>query len=325
MTNFPKATYLSQSCEEVTVMSLTIATLNLCNYCAPPYCFYDFESSYTKSQWQQKQSWLFELLNATSPDVVCFQEVFSLNELSDLISPLGLCHFATCDEAVLDANNPYLFKRPIVVIAAKYPLTNVRRINHPSFLQMAPLSREVINCEMEHPKYGHIRLYGTHLKSKRATDFVEEHPKYQTMPADCIQHIGRLLSDKQRSDEAMALYFDFITQQVSNPLATFVMGDFNQQAIQSNLAFFTEHTEFKDNLDVDLKLLDSFYLSSLLTRKPTHYYYGNGSVLDYIVCPESILSQLNLKELNFNVLDSHISQDEINVATDHAMVTITLC
>ena len=306
------------------MMSLTVTTLNLCNFCAPPYSFYDFETTYATAPWQQKQTWLTQLLEHVKSDIICFQEVFSIQELNDIIAPLGLSHFAYCDEPAIDTNNPYLYKRPIVLMASRYPLVNIRRITHPSFLNMAPLSREVINCEVIHPEYGHIRLYGTHLKSKRATDFVLEHPEYQSLPQASIQHIGRLLSDKQRSDEAMALYIDFMTQQASQPLPTFIMGDFNQQAIQSNLAFFTEHTESKETLESDAKLLDSFYLSTLQTRKPTHYFYGNGSVLDYIVCPESILSQLNLNELTFNVLDDHISQDEINMTTDHALVSITL-
>ncbi|MEC8326043.1 MAG: endonuclease/exonuclease/phosphatase family protein [Pseudomonadota bacterium] len=305
-------------------MSLTIASLNLCNYCKPPYSFYDFESTYTKAQWQQKEAWLSQLLLNTRPDVICFQEVFSVCALTELIAQCGLPHFAICDEPALDEHNPYLYKRPIVLIASRFPITNVRRIDVPPFLKMSALSREIINCEITHPEYGHIRLYGTHLKSKRATDIADELPNADEISPVAIAHIGRILSDKQRADEAMALYFDFISQQLKHPLPSFIMGDFNQQAVQSNLAFFTEETEFKQDLDGDLKLLDSFYLSQLQTRKPTHYYYGKGSVLDYIVCPESILSELNLGTLDFKVQDEHISQDEINVTTDHAMVCITL-
>ena len=306
--------------------SLKVASLNLCNFCAPPYNFYDFESCYSTKQWQEKEAWLTSLVSESCPDVICFQEVFSVAELKQLLYPLGLTFFACVDLPQAQGDNPYLYKRPTILIASRFEISDVTSVTPQTFINMAPVSRDIVRCEVKHPSFGLLRFYGCHLKSKRAMDLaLLESFDFQTPSKQlAVKDIANLLSDKQRFDEALALYTDFLLQQSSNLLPTFVMGDFNQQTIQSSLAFLTDETESKQKLDGDFKLLDSFYLSQLQTRKPTHYYYGNGSVLDYILCPESVLSQLNLNKLDFNVTDEYVSQDEINQTSDHAFVCITL-
>ena len=63
---------------------ISITTFNLNNYLAPPNAFYDFEQIYTRAQWQQKQGWICNYLKTHQPDIIGFQEVFSIDELREL-------------------------------------------------------------------------------------------------------------------------------------------------------------------------------------------------------------------------------------------------
>ena len=57
---------------------LKVATFNLYNYLAPPDAFYDFQRIYSAEQWAKKQRWLADYLKNQQPDIIGFQEVFSI-------------------------------------------------------------------------------------------------------------------------------------------------------------------------------------------------------------------------------------------------------
>lgn len=299
--------------------SLSLATLNVCNYCAPPNSFYDFESCYSNTQWLKKQNWLKQRIESVSADIICLQEVFSIEPLTLLLHSLGYYFIEYSELPTQSDNTPYLFTSPIVVIASRFKLTSLALLPD-TLSRKSPFSRQVVKCLVHHPEFGEIRCYGLHLKSKRPADINQE-----VITSSLIsQHIGRLISDRQRSDEALALYTEFILEQDRHPLPTFILGDFNQQTINSQLSFLTELNEEKDMLNGELLLCDSFYVSQQQIRSATHYYQGQGSILDYILCPLSILSELNLSHLEYHIDDKDLCQDEINTKSDHAIVSITL-
>ena len=97
--------------------------------------------------------------------------------------------------------------------------------------------------------------------------------------------IGHHISNKQRADEALALYIDFLIAQHSELLPCFILGDFNQELINNCLSYLGEQTETKQLLSLDYKLLDSFYISDMQQNKtPTHYYQGKGQYLRLCLC-----------------------------------------
>ena len=102
---------------------LRIATLNLLNFAAPPLASYEWDNIYTAAQWQQKTNWLRTLLQQQQPDVLALQEVFSLEALRGLLTPLGYAHLAAVETAELV--DQHVFTRPIVAIASRYPFTVV--------------------------------------------------------------------------------------------------------------------------------------------------------------------------------------------------------
>jgi endonuclease/exonuclease/phosphatase family metal-dependent hydrolase len=307
---------------------LSIATLNVCNFCAPPFNYYDIESAYSDAQWQAKTDWLTLLITQQMPDIICFQEVFSVDHLISTLKPLGYHYWAYTDKTGVDKINPYLLNKPIVVIASLFPIKSVQTVESPSFLTMAPLSRKIVKCTVKHPDFGLIRVYGCHLKSKRATDISEYtenlFDKNNIQESKLAYEIGQNISNKQRDDEALTLYIDYLVTQKKELLPSFILGDFNQQVTDSCLSFISEDTDSKQSLCLDFTLLDCFYLSENPTRDPTHYYQGCGNTLDYILCSESILSQLGLNSLDLYVVDQHISHDFVNTASDHAMVIARL-
>ena len=64
---------------------LKIATINLFNFIAPPDAYYDFINIYSEEQWQKKCDWITQYLISNHPDVVGFQEVFSIDALRALV------------------------------------------------------------------------------------------------------------------------------------------------------------------------------------------------------------------------------------------------
>jgi len=107
---------------------LKIATFNLFNYLAPPNAFYEFERIYTTEQWAKKQRWITNYLNEYQPDVIGFQEVFSTDSLELLVEQVGYKYFAVVDEP--EVVDDFIYKRPVVAIASRYPITAVARVEH---------------------------------------------------------------------------------------------------------------------------------------------------------------------------------------------------
>lgn len=304
--------------------SLVVSTLNLFNYCAPPFSFYQVDSCYSIEKWTRKEHWLNDVLAAVTPTIIGFQEVFSPKQLEKKCHAHALNHFAIAESPVTQDDNEFLFIRPVVALASQFPI-----IKHESFNTFSeltpfnlpiPFSRKPIKAIVEHPKFGEIRVYVVHLKSQRPADITLINENH-----DVNSEIGRLLSHRQRQLEALQIYIDFMTTQIAHPLPTFILGDFNQSIYRSDLHYLLD-SQGKINTVHDHHLVDSFNLTQQGDKMPTHFYRGEGKCLDYILCNKTLLSTLACHNVNYSQFDKYIDKSDAGFGptSDHACVSITL-
>ncbi|OUL56847.1 endonuclease/exonuclease/phosphatase family protein [Pseudoalteromonas ulvae] len=317
--------------------TLRIASLNLFNYAAPPFSYYHPDDHYTALQWQEKNDWLAKQLTALNPDVIGFEEVFSIEELKIICLTHGLPYFATVTSPKIDEDDPFLFFRPVVAIASKYPFVSTHAVTaNQSLLSALNLPTEFkfnrlpIKALINIPDMGPTCFYIVHLKSKRPTP-LSHYTDNQFEPhsyANALinETIGRYHSDMQRTLELALLFNDVITTQANQHVHTIVMGDFNDQINAEGLGFiFNSVPDDPNPEEATLGLNDSYPL--MTPRTPTHYYRGEGKVLDYILT-DKMLSHTDSKfVMQYHALDQHIvntSPQTQRISSDHALVYIDI-
>lgn len=133
----------------------------------------------------KKQRWIIDYLTEHQPDVIGFQEVFSIESLRELVKQQGYAHFAVVDEPqVID---DFIYKRPVVAIAAKYPIAEVASVKHDYELASTlgltedfAFSRKVLRATINLPHIGNTDCYVVHFKSKRPSIEIDENNKELT-------------------------------------------------------------------------------------------------------------------------------------------------
>lgn len=303
---------------------LVATTLNLFNFCAPPFSFYQLDSCYTTQLWQQKTRWLNRLLQARAPSFVGFQEVFSDKQLAAQCTLASLPHFITCDEATKSEDNEFLYTKPIVALASRYPITSHECIESDlkSNLNInAAFSRKPIKAYISHPDYGLMRIYVVHLKSQRPTTL-----EALSLPRAIQTQFGSIISQQQRAQEAFWLFSDFLFEQHARPLPTIIMGDFNQALADSELSYLLHSHPEQNEESCDLILCDSFLLSSQTDKPPTHFYQTQGRCLDYLLVNKTLLSTLGADALRYHQIDDYLDQTDCGFGptSDHACVSIEI-
>ncbi len=221
----------------VTNTQLKIATFNLFNYLEPPNAFYEFEKIYTVEQWAKKQRWIVDYLTEYQPDVIGFQEVFSIESLKALVQQQGYAYFAVVDEPqVID---DFIYKRPVVAIAAKYPIVEVASVKHdPELANTLGLtedfsfSRKVLRATITLPHIGNSDCYVVHFKSKRSMLEVDERNNQLTAEKNIIETLkasvaGGWAATVQRGSEATLLMMEMISRREATQQPMLLMGDFN--------------------------------------------------------------------------------------------------
>lgn len=300
---------------------LTLASLNLFNYCAPPYSYYQIDECYDLKQWHAKSKWLEHVVNTVKPDILALQEVFSIQSLQQSMAELNLHHFAICDAPTLADDNEFLYTAPIVALASRYPISHIAPIEVNTLpTENQRFSRVPLEVVIEHPEFGPIRVVVVHLKSQRAIshELALNEPQHQ--------FYGRLLALQQRFQEAMWLYLSFLLSQQTRVLPTFIMGDFNQQLDNSSLEFLLTQS-LEEPQSLSFELVDAFSLTSNSQNKPfTHYYQGQGKHLDYILTNKDILSMLAAKQLSYHQLDDYLdcSDKPLGSVSDHSCIYLTI-
>lgn len=342
---------------------LKVATFNLFNYLEPPNAFYEFERIYTVQQWAKKQRWITDYLKQHQPDVIGFQEVFSIESLKSLLYEAGYAYFATVDEPqVVD---DFIYSRPVVAIASFYPITNIKAVQHDRNLALMlgldanfEYSRKVLRVTVDLPHLDETDCYVVHLKSKRSTIDIAQHN--DVTPEKCIiEHLRASIAGSwgatvQRGSEATLLMSEIISRRESSQNPVILMGDFNNNltdGVLSNL--LTNSLRFAPAIDSKAFLAKyclndawDLYVNSLAndalwhesgprvdkaipTRTPTHYFGANSSVLDYILLScefDASYHDSFYDVVAYNTYDRHLINPDFDIddqSTDHAVVMVT--
>ncbi|QBG37287.1 endonuclease/exonuclease/phosphatase family protein [Litorilituus sediminis] len=211
-----------------------MATLNLFNYLAPPYACYDFDRIYSETQWQKKQHWLSNYLSKQQPDIIGFQEVFSIESLKTLVTSHGYKYFAVIDQP--EVIDEHIFQKPVVAIASKYPIMKAEAISVNSTLAKTiglndkfTFARKVLRATINIPNLGATDCYVVHFKSKRSTLESESKPESkQALTKQLENYItGKWAASLQRGSEATLLMCEIITRREKSKHPIILMGDFN--------------------------------------------------------------------------------------------------
>ena len=339
---------------EVAYTKIKVATFNLFNYLAPPDAFYDFDRIYSAQQWQKKQQWITTYLTIHEPDVIGFQEVFSVESLQALVKEAGYQYFAVIDQpTVID---DFIYRDPVVALASKFPIKAISTVAVDTELALQlgltadfSFSRKVLRATVELPHIGDSDCYVVHFKSKRAS-WQAQVDKLTSLEGNVLEQFkaqvaGGWASSIQRGSEATLLMMKMLERRAKKGNAMILMGDFNNplsdgilaHLVTPNLLFNNDQTQqklvkfytlrdawdlYKDNHSADTKVL--------LTRAATHYFGQGSSVLDYILLSSEFdaADQSSYFEVSDYInTDKHLINPSFDIdgeSTDHAVVSITL-
>ncbi|GEK09669.1 endonuclease/exonuclease/phosphatase family protein [Pseudoalteromonas sp. McH1-7] len=319
------------------------ATFNLLNFTAPPFSFYQLHEHYNDTQWQTKTQFITGLIQHINPDVIVFQEVFTPDALQIICEDLGLVHFATVDSPSPDHVYPNVLFKPVVAIASKLPIKSFAPLEPcPELLEYLnnqhqfKFNRTPIKCKFDIPGFGLLACYAIHLKSQRVHSMAHMlGESHQDDPLLTLLHetVGTMQSQISRSLEASIIYYDALKTQREKQAATLVMGDFNDALENPALSFMTQAFPPLANSSFDsVGLFDSFFYADNSNGKkpPSHYYRGEGNVLDYILCSKEFnpnRAEQKVTSLNYYSYDAHLDPrriDEDICYSDHAAIAIEI-
>jgi endonuclease/exonuclease/phosphatase family metal-dependent hydrolase len=347
---------------------LKIATFNLFNYLEPPYACYEFERIYSAEQWQKKQRWISEYLREHQPNIIGFQEVFSVESLKKLVHKQGYNFFDVVDSP--HVKDDFIYSKPVVAIASRYPIIEIDSVKENTELAQAlgltvefSYSRKVLRATIDVPHIGHTDCYVVHLKSKRSMLEYDEKDKKHSSEKKIIESLkaqvaGSWGSTIQRGSEATLLMFEMLRRREKTGHPIVLMGDFNNTLADGVLSHLLTHTlRFASSKDCDAYLAkyclhdawdlsQRFLLNNTIkgeqntvefskkniqeVRTPTHYFAGQGSVLDYILlsCEFDASHHDSLYQVNeYHTYDRHLINpifDRDGESTDHGIVLVTL-
>ncbi|WP_230389741.1 endonuclease/exonuclease/phosphatase family protein [Vibrio nitrifigilis] len=329
------------------MMSLSIATINLLNYLAPPDAFYDFLNIYDSAQWQAKTDWLSRQINDINADIIGFQEVFSIEELRLQLLELGYPYFACVDKPTI--SEEYVYSSPVVALASRFPIHNAQAVTAPTSSAEFSFSRQPLRASIHHPQLGWLDIYVVHFKSKRPIFTDNDNQlnsqttsKNERSHQDIVDQwqqewMGECRSTMQRALEFHQLYQAIVQRKLETQYPVLLLGDFNQELSQQEFAPLTSVQCFRqpetEPLILPYRLFDSgtfWYQDSPQRRPATHYHGANGSILDYILysCEFTPLAEFPIASLSeYKVWDRHLINphyaDDAQ-ASDHAIVSISL-
>lgn len=338
-------------------MLIRCGTFNLYQYVEPPFAWYEPENIYSTNEWASKNIWIKEQLLKMNCDVIGFQEVFSVFALKNLMKD-NFPYFETVESPSLDPENSAVFIKPVVAIASRYPIISAETIEIPLTiihqLQVKSdfkFSRSPIRAKISIDENVEVVVYVCHLKSKRPTVEVLLNTTdswgekvIKTLRARSVGQVASLL---QRGAEAAILYHELTNNlSMDKDVPIILLGDLNDdehsvplEALTNREQIFdvggTSYSELPNEAKAhiyNLKFYDSFNMTpnpSGQKRIPTHYYKGEGNVLDYIFVSNAFNEKNNRhigRVTSFEVIDQHLRSDGINNKTqsDHAQVVATL-
>ncbi|MGJ0353421.1 endonuclease/exonuclease/phosphatase family protein [Aliarcobacter cryaerophilus] len=312
-------------------MLIKTATFNLFQFCSPNFSFYTKKEKFTKEDWEKKKNWIKEQLQKMDCDIVGFQEVFSQEELKELVLECGFKEFVVTQNPKLDEKN-IVYKSTTVALASKFPIKNIENISKSSDFTFA---REPIKATISLKNDLDINVYVAHLKSNRLNEFEYKFTKDSTLEEkksklDIALKNNYSLSLKQRLNEAKALHFD-IKKQI---LPSILLCDLNDREFSITIDALTNKRFYKKELKKDdFILFDSYDIAPKkvynphpefkgLKRVPTSYFVGHGNTLDFIFVSKDLENCVK----NHKVFDEHLQKNRNGTLkqSDHAQVVCEL-
>ena len=308
-------------------MIIKIATFNLFQFCSPNFSFYTKKEKFQKEDWEEKKIWIKEQLQKMDCDIVGFQEVFSQEELKELVLECGFKEFVVTQNPKLDEKNK-VYKSTTVALASKFPIKNIENISKSSDFTFA---REPIKAIISLKNDLDINVYVAHLKSNRLNEFEYKFTKDSTLEEkksklDIALKNNYSLSLKQRLNEAKALHFD-IKKQI---LPSILLCDLNDREFSITIDALTNKRFYKNELKKDdFILFDSYDIAPKkvynphpefkgFKRVPTSYFVGHGNTLDFIFVSKDLENCVK----NHKVFDEHLQKNRNGTLkqSDHAQV-----
>ena len=308
-------------------MIIKIATFNLFQFCSPEFSFYTKKEKFKKDDWEEKKNWIKEQLQKMDCDIVGFQEVFSQEELKELVLECGFKEFVVTQNPKLDEKNR-VYKTTTVALASKFPIKNIENISKSSDFTF---SREPIKAIISLKNDLDINVYVAHLKSNRLNEFEYKFTKDSTLEEkksklDIALKNNDSLSLKQRLNEAKTLHFD-IKKQI---LPSILLCDLNDREFSITIDALTNKRFYKNELKKDdFILFDSYDIAPKkvynphpefkgFKRVPTSYFVGHGNTLDFIFVSKDLENSIK----NHKVFDEHLQKNRNGTLkqSDHAQV-----
>ncbi|QNM88751.1 endonuclease/exonuclease/phosphatase family protein [Aliarcobacter cryaerophilus] len=308
-------------------MIIKTATFNLFQFCSPEFSFYTKKEKFKKDDWEEKKNWIKKQLQKMDCDIVGFQEVFSQEELKELVLECGFKEFVVTQNPKLDEKNK-VYKSTTVALASKFPIKNIENISKSSDFTFA---REPIKAIISLKNDLDINVYVAHLKSNRLNEFEYKFTKDSTLEEkksklDIALKNNYSLSLKQRLNEAKALHFD-IKKQI---LPSILLCDLNDREFSITIDALTNKRFYKNELKKDdFILFDSYDIAPKkvynahpefkgFKRTPTSYFVGHGNTLDFIFVSKDLENCVK----NHKVFDEHLQKNRNGTLkqSDHAQV-----
>jgi len=308
-------------------MIIKTATFNLFQFCSPEFSFYTKKEKFKKDDWEEKKNWIKKQLQKMDCDIVGFQEVFSQEELKELVLECGFKEFVVTENPKLDEKNR-VYKTTTVALASKFPIKNIENISKSSDFTFA---REPIKAIISLKNDLDINVYVAHLKSNRLNEFEYKFTKDSTLEEkkeklNIALKNNYSLSLKQRLNEAKALHFD-IKKQI---LPSILLCDLNDREFSITIDALTNKRFYKNELKKDdFILFDSYDIAPKkvynphpefkgFKRTPTSYFVGKGNTLDFIFVSKELKNSIK----NYKVFDEHLQKNQNGSLkqSDHAQV-----
>ena len=266
--------------------------------------------------------------------MIGFQEVFSIESLKELVGGQGYDYFAVVDTP--EVIDDFIYKRPVVAIAAKYPIVEVAAVEHDNELASTIglnsdfiFSRKVLRATITLPHIGNTDCYVVHFKSKRPMIEVGEHSK--ELSADPLQErspekniieilkanvAGGWGSTVQRGSEATLLMIEMIARREATQQPMVLMGDFNNDLADGVLSHLLTNTlRFAPAFDAKT------YLAKYCLNDSWDLFVKSYLSADEATLNEAIKSEAATSEtITGKSLAENVVSDEVILSDDESII-----
>ncbi|MCH9639744.1 MAG: endonuclease/exonuclease/phosphatase family protein [Betaproteobacteria bacterium] len=325
---------------------LSFATCNLYNLNEPGLRLYSDADGWSQDEYNQKISWMTNLITNLETDVWAFQELWHTKSLQHvfagdttneytLLAPIDhsgqkiICAAAVKSNVLVGAPE-WIYHFP-----ENFQLSSGGDDNQASDIavQINSFSRPVLHFQIKPRSNGRkIHVYVCHFKSKRPTRIYYE-PWYSAQAhSKHSEAIGSAISTIRRTAEATALRMILTEQMKGTNTPVVVIGDLNDSQQSNTLNIITGQPNYllsglsKGGSDVDLYSVGT--LQEYRSQRDvyyTHVYNKTRESLDHILVSQEFYDNSRNRIWAFKgmeIINDHLNSDDhkANGSTDHGIV-----